>query len=226
MSDESGHKRPEIMLDTGLAFFGAVVASVSHEMNNVVSIVDQTAGLLDDLIAGEKHGVPLSIERLEEAVKSVQRQTGRGLALVKRLNRFAHSADENLIEFDINEALENLTALTERLANLKRAALTFTPAPEELLLRGNPFFLQQTVFTAVKIALTDIDREQTVAVSCRRDGDAVAVELVSPHPLDPADSRFEGLRTIVAHMDADLQLEPAGGPATIRLTLRNATPAP
>ena len=80
------------VLDAGLAFFGAVTASVTHEQNNVLSVIDQTAGLLQDMIAAEREGTPINIDRLADAVRTVQAQTERSLGIIRRL-RLRSSAE-------------------------------------------------------------------------------------------------------------------------------------
>ena len=89
MSSDSGDEREQLRREKDLAFFGAITASVSHELNNVISIVYQTAGLLNDLLAGAQRGRPISDERLEQIAIRIGEQTERGAAIIKRLNAFA-----------------------------------------------------------------------------------------------------------------------------------------
>ncbi|MFZ5979046.1 MAG: hypothetical protein ACOYVF_00295 [Candidatus Zixiibacteriota bacterium] len=148
MTDE---KEQELKLHEGsLAFFGAVTASVSHELNNVISIIDQNAGLLGDLLAGVQHGRPLSEEQLKRVADKITMQTGRGVGIIKRLNTFAHSADKPVREFDLNAVIENLTALTERLANLKAVKQEVIYPNRPLIMTGNPFLTQQMVFLIIR----------------------------------------------------------------------------
>lgn len=136
-----------------VAFFGKITASVTHELNNVISIVEQNAGLLDDLIAGEERGIPLSIERLALVSSAIQKQTGRGLKIIARLNRFAHTTDHAETVFVVNEVVENLVGLAGRLAGLKEVELVYQPAADSPKITGNPFALQRAVFDLIIAAL-------------------------------------------------------------------------
>ncbi len=194
-------------LADSLAFFGAVSASVSHELNNVISIIDQTAGLIEDMIAGEERGVPISIERLGTASATVRKQTGRGLDIIHKLNRFAHSADLPLVEFDINGVLTNLVGLTQRLASLKRSELEFKPSAEAPRITGNPFLLQQILFSAIRLLLTAVEpNDKIVLTTGKADGEVVA-EIRCPRAMSVADHDLDALRALAERTSGRLTLE-------------------
>ncbi len=153
MTGSSSDNGSGVRSDSDVAFFGKITASVTHELNNVISIVDQNAGLLDDLIAGEQRGVPLSLERLESVSAAIQKQTQRGLMIIERLNRFAHSTDFDQTECDINETIGNLVELTRRLASLRRIELDYHSAPVALSVTGSPLVLQRAVFAVMGLAI-------------------------------------------------------------------------
>ena len=176
MEDDSNRK----VVDSSLTFFGKVTASVSHELNNVISIIDQTGGLLQDLIAGEERGIPITTERLSQAVTSILKQTGRGLEIIKRMNRFAHSADFPVTEFDANETIDNLVALTRRLADLKRARLEYKTYPAELMVTGNPFLLQQVIFGMIGLMLADAERDDIYKITVGSDNSLFSVAVAGP----------------------------------------------
>jgi signal transduction histidine kinase len=123
MSDSDHLDDARVLRDQSLAFFGAVTASVSHELNNVISIVDQSAGLLADLVAGARQGRPIPEEKIERVAETVERQTQRGLGIIRRLNKFAHLVDVPELEFDLNELVDNFVALNTRPADMRRVGL-------------------------------------------------------------------------------------------------------
>lgn len=194
-------------LADSLAFFGAVTASVSHELNNVISIIDQTAGLIEDMIAGEERGVPISIERLGTASATVRRQTGRGLDIIHKLNRFAHSADLPLVEFDINEVLTNLVGLTQRLASLKRSELEFKPTAEAVKITGNPFLLQQILFSAIRLVLTVVEPNDKIVLSAGKADSEVVIEIRCPRAMTVSDQNLAALQALADQTSGRLTFE-------------------
>ena len=217
MTDDDGTAKDQPLLDGGLAFFGAVTASVSHELNNVISIIDQTAGLLDDLIIGEERGIPISVERLTEAVASVQKQTERGLGIIRRLNRFAHSADAPVTEFDVNEVVGNLVALAQRLADLKRARLQLSPSPVVMKLRSNPFFLQQVIFGALKLALAVVERDDVIQVKAESVADGAVVLVACPREVASDGDDQKLVQLVAAHIDGRFSVQSEEGQTEMRM---------
>ena len=91
----------QAMAIEGVRFFGEMSASISHEIKNVLAIVNENAGLLQDMVMMIEKGMPLSPERLSGLARSIVRQVKRGDRIVKDMNRFAHSADHPAETVDI-----------------------------------------------------------------------------------------------------------------------------
>ncbi len=161
--DESTHEKA--LSEKSLAFFGAVMASVSHELNNVIGIVDQSAGLLEDLLYVAREGQPVPEEKLKKIAERITTQTQRGIGLIKRMNRFAHSTDEPILEFDLNETVENLAELTRRKATLKKAELKVGYGDEPIKITGSPFLLQEVLYACIMQTLIDAEPGDNVSVS-------------------------------------------------------------
>lgn len=151
--------------DTELKFVGAITASVTHELNNIISILNQTGGLLDDMLAGAEQDIPIKPERLRKIADRIRIQTERGINIIKRLNSFAHSGDQSFGSFDLNELMENLGALLERFVSLRGATLTMQLSSGSLELVNNPLAVQQIIFLSLKIILRDTQKNEVVIIS-------------------------------------------------------------
>ena len=166
-----------VMWENSLAFFGAITASVSHEMNNILSIIDQTNGLLDDMLYGVSQGREIPPERLRRISDSISNQTHRGVRIIKRLNTFAHSADDPIREFDVVNLIDNFTRLAQRLASLKKVELMTELHDSELVLRTSPFLLQQALFLLIQRALASSEEGDTVIIRAESQEISVDVEV-------------------------------------------------
>ena len=89
--------------DTGLRFFGKVTASVTHDVKNSLATINENAGLLTDYAAMAARGKPLDPERVNALAVRIMDQVKRADALLKNMNRFAHSVDDSLKKVDLNE---------------------------------------------------------------------------------------------------------------------------
>jgi signal transduction histidine kinase len=207
MSFDNGREPHDKMLERGLYFFGRITASVSHELNNVISIMDQTTGLLEDALAGAHKGTPVSEDMLKQVVGSLQRQAERGLGIIRRLNRFSHSADLPVTEFDINEALENLIELNRRFAVLKKVTLESQLSDTPLKITGNPFFLQQVLFESIQSALSVSQKDAVIKVTSRQGGDYAEVSVEFPvFSSGSPEWNPEVLQPVLDHMSARLEV--------------------
>lgn len=202
-----------------LAFFGRITASVTHELNNVISIIEQNTGLLSDLIAGEERGIPISTERLAGVAEKIQKQTRRGLGIIERLNRYAHTTDHDTVEYDVTEVIANLVELSRRLVQRKKLELLLEPAESDVRAIGNPFALQHAVFGALMLALEAGETESELAVGIRLDDNHPAVYIKLQ---GDADIVRDGLRPLqamagIANAEADVQEENGFLVVTVRL---------
>jgi len=78
----------------GVRFFGRMSASISHEIKNVLAIINENAGLLDDFALMAEKGMPLDPRRLGKVAESLMKQVRRADAIVRNMNKFAHSVDD------------------------------------------------------------------------------------------------------------------------------------
>ena len=62
--------------DEGILFFGKVSASVSHEIKNVLAIINESAGLLEDFSLMAEQGIALDPVRLRTLSENIRKQVG------------------------------------------------------------------------------------------------------------------------------------------------------
>jgi C4-dicarboxylate-specific signal transduction histidine kinase len=197
-----------------LAFSGAVTASLSHEINNVLTIINELAGLLDDHMAAAEHGRPLDPDKLKKTTDKIAKQIERGKTIVKRLNSFAHSSDESVASVSLRQLLERITAICERFASLKRAVIESEFPEDDVELTTNPFMLQQAVFSCIQMCLAAADRERRVAVRYEK-VDSGAVVLVegadSVSSTDEVRAEMAFLTLLMRELDGAVEHVPGSG---------------
>jgi len=148
----------------GLAFFGAVSASLSHEINNVLAIVGELSGLLGDLSHGAVAGNPPDSERLKSLSTRMADQVARGKRLVKRLNRFAHTVDQPVAAVSVTETLELIAIICRRFADLKSSHLKTQLPHDDLVIESSAFGLMRAAHLCIITALGTGEQENRVTV--------------------------------------------------------------
>lgn len=195
---------------SGLAFFGTLAASVTHELNNVLSIIDQAGGLLGDLAAGAATGRAIDPRRLETIRERIGRQVSKGVGIVNHLNRFAHSIDESMGGFDAVAETENLVALALRFAELKKVRLEQAPCTEEIRGAGDAFALQQGLFACLRTILEGAEEGDRIDIGLRRDGEAGVLSVIGPvqPPAAAGDARLAEAERLMKSMGGSCQVRP------------------
>ena len=164
-----------------LQFFGRITASISHEMNNIISIIDQATGLLEDHLYVVENGQPVNVEQLKRVQDKIQHQIQRSVEVIKRMNKFAHSVDEPVLDFNLNEVMDNLADICDRFADLNRVTLLRKWDEKEIRLVSSPFQVQQVVYYILKHSFEITDNQAEIEIRTLLTDNSPTVEIEYPH---------------------------------------------
>jgi signal transduction histidine kinase len=160
----------------GLHFFGSMTASISHELKNALAIINENGGLLGDLAMLMEKGRPLEPERLKTLSGNIRRQVQRADDIIRRLNRFAHSAQEPAATSDVREIFEFTIALAARLATMKGVTMTIAPGPP-VQFETRLFQLENLLWLCLKHLFVLTEGNQTVEFAVADAGAEVLIGL-------------------------------------------------
>lgn len=159
---------------TGIQFFGKMSASIAHEIKNVLAIVNENAGLLEDFTLMADKGMPLEPQRLEKLAENLMKQVKRADDIVKNMSKFAHSADEFQKSVDLNELLSVTVQLATRFADMRRVSLNLRLNPSPTALVTNPFLLENLMWCCLDFAMDQAGSRGTVSIALEK-ADAGAI---------------------------------------------------
>ncbi len=170
-----------------IAFIGKITAGVTHEVNNVFAIIQETTGLIGDILSLASRGCDIPhIDKIEKSMDSIRGQLRRGTDLISRLNGFAHTADEYSAEVDLNKLLERLFALSTRFARVRNVKLIYSLSEEAVLLNTRPVWFQMGIFTLVDFFIDAVGEGGVVSCSTMSENEKVFIRFVfeagSPNP--------------------------------------------
>lgn len=158
----------DTIADTGLQFFGKMTASISHEIKNVLAIINENAGLLEDITLMADRGRPIEPERLKKLSQAVMKQIGRADTIVKIMNQFAHSADESLKSIDLNDILELTVVLSNRFASMRSVTLNPKLQKSPVKIRTSPFFLMNLIWLCLDFSMDVAGDDKIVELATQR----------------------------------------------------------
>ncbi|MEJ2076813.1 MAG: hypothetical protein P8020_00365 [Acidobacteriota bacterium] len=171
-----------------LTFFGVITTSMTHELANVILIIEQIGGLLEDLLEKHRAGQPVSCERLSVIEDRLSRQTRRASTLIRNLNRFAHGIDQRILEFDLNSLVRELLGVSSRFADSRGVKVESLYSREEIRMRSDPFALQQAVFAGLRRAFSICGPGNSVQVAVGRDRSGPMVTIQGPRGVESSTS--------------------------------------
>lgn len=159
---------------TGIQFFGRMSASIAHEIKNVLAIVNENAGLLEDFTLMAEKGMPLEPQRLERLAENLMKQVKRADDIVKNMSKFAHSADEFKKSVDLNELLSVAVRLATRFADMRRVTLDLRLNPSPAALVTDPFLLENLLWCCLDFSMDQAGSRGAVSVALEK-SDAGAI---------------------------------------------------
>lgn len=165
----------------GLKFFGRVNASISHELKNILAIISETTGFLNDLTELAKQGKDLKLSLIESCSKSIAEEIQRGFTTIKQMNSFAHNVDVPIKETNLGDLLD----LTVKLSKfLSFASTVHTPAPDQKMkpVLTCPFLLQNLIYQVLCFAYESVGPEGKVDI-CFNSKDDNGIHLLFSLPV-------------------------------------------
>lgn len=157
-----------------ILFMGEVLASVTHEMQNVMAIIKESGALTDDILnlngpPKMRHG-----DKLAAALANIQEQVSRGRNLMFMLNGFAHAAADYPEECDLRRFARQIGVLAERMVRLKECALELDLDGPALPVRGNALLLMQSVYLGISSVLEPCAAGDRLSISVQSPEDNAA----------------------------------------------------
>lgn len=203
-----------------MRFFGAVSAAISHEINNRFAVINEKAGLLQDLSVMMTRGKEVDPARLEVQSTKIIEQVRQAKEIVRNFNRFAHSVDMETAEVELGELLGFVAALYARKAASAEVTLSVSAPSEPVRLTTDPFVLQALIGRAIDIALSKAagDRAVNLAVETAEGSINVRLEGLGgvTEPIDFS-AAGEDLSALLASLGARFAAAPDGASLVLEL---------
>ncbi|MFO8175629.1 MAG: hypothetical protein R6T96_15180 [Longimicrobiales bacterium] len=200
-----GSRNPEA------AFLAIMTAGATHEVRNVLAIIKESAGLIEDMVyLFEKKG-KLDREKLHRAVDRIDTQVKRGADLLTSLNRLSHTLDSDTTPLELNEEVAQVGFLSQRFARKQGHQVSVRSLDKGLPLTLNQLHLHMALFSAMDLLLETLTEGATVEMRVVERGGVAAVEFQgtqggeSPPVGDFAEEGLAGVRTWVRAVGAEMQ---------------------
>ncbi len=212
-------RKPDVLGMTGLLFFGSMSSSNFHEIKNALAIINENAGLLDDIahFASEETIDP---DRLKGLAAKIAKQVKRADSIIKNINRFSHSIEKPNETIDLGETVAFVAELTERLAAIRSITVKTVPMASECHITTSPFFLENLIWLCLDFAMGCAGEENTVEISTEKTENGGQIRFARLGNLDPEGAKMFASRaemSLLTALNAEVATDPEAGELVILL---------
>ena len=176
----------------GLRFFGGISASVSHEIRNKLAVINEKAGLVQDIAVAMKTGRPIDPDRLEVQAGKIKDQVSQANEIVGALSRLGHSADATRARIDVANLVGLVVELYGRKLSQAEITIDTSGLTDGMSVSTNPFLLVCLVGACIDAALLRVDASRNLAISSEPSDDGVILRFQHLEGVDDSDAEFGG----------------------------------
>jgi two-component system NtrC family sensor kinase len=162
-----------------MATIGRLAATVAHEINNPLAVIDAQIGVVSDLLAGEN--TPFARE-ISERAKKIQAQVERGRKVTHRLLGFARRVGPDLEPVEVQAALEEAVGFLEKETEKAGTRFVRNYQLDVPLIRTSLAQVQQVFLNLINNAVDALGGQGEVVLTIRGAGDGVVVTIADNGP--------------------------------------------
>lgn len=157
-----------------LSSIGRLAAGVAHEINNPLAIINEKAGLLQDLLQIEKDFSRSA--QFEKQLSAISAAVTRCRDITHRMLGFARRMEVKIEELDVNAMINETLLFLGKEAQHRKVNIVLDLAEDLPKIDSDRGQLQQVFLNVMNNALAAVcEGGQTVIKSCARDADTIAV---------------------------------------------------
>lgn len=169
------------------AFIGKLTAGATHELRNVLAIIGESAGLVEDIIR-----LKGGDGRIEAKLALIREQITRGQTILSALNRCAHSTDYPVNTVDVRQSLEDMIILSRRFLRQKNIECSLNHA-DGIVIKTCPVKWNMVHFAALMSIADDVPNGETIRLACSKEGSRSVVIFSLPSGVNAELPALRGL---------------------------------
>lgn len=136
----------------GLGLFSVTNRWISHELKNVLAILSETLGLMEELMELSPQGAGLSPDRLKRLSQSMMEEVDRANGIIRNMNTFAHSVDAWITTVDLGDLIKLMIDLCHLDSALRKTQVELD-VPPGCVIETGPFFLADLIGDCLNVAM-------------------------------------------------------------------------
>ncbi len=175
------------MLEKPIAFIAKIIADFTHEINNHLALIKESAGLISDICKDKKSIDKKEMPLIKESLEAITNQINKSVNFINYFNRFAHRMDNLKSTFVLSSVFEEIFELLKRYLNRKKVTLKYDLPSYLPDIEGSPFILQCLIFYAIdsfleksrpdsSIIINILLEDHTIKILIKYDGEFIETQ--------------------------------------------------
>jgi len=160
-----------------IALIGKIAAGMTHELKNVLAIINESSGLMQDIFSHNRKNIQY-IDKLEKAAGTIKKQIDKGADIATKFNAFSHSMDNEICQVTANEITEQVVFLMHRFADQKQIELFSKPLRKDKGFSTNAIRLILTLCTYIDFYLTRLTQAKKIILKSAKCSKGIAFEII------------------------------------------------
>lgn len=165
----------EQIIKSQFSFIGKVLSVCSHEINNHLAVMKESAGLIEDLLQSGNKPSPKDIIKI---IRTIETQIEKSADICDKLHGFGHDMGRPSPAFSPNNILEELLVLIHRLAYQKRISIEKDFARWTPAVQSDQLKLQFTAFCVIEKYLRRLDKNSRIIVKTTYSNDEIRISII------------------------------------------------
>lgn len=202
------------MMTRMMIFFSEIATSATHDMKNFLAIINENAGLLEDLAQGD-HPPGLDPERVKGVTGKMKSQIQRTDHVLKKLNRFSRDLAPVSAVIDLETTLCLVIDLSAGIIRNHAAQVKVISPNTRVYVDSPPFLLNLLIFRAIQTCLGAADGNKEVVISFENHKNLTGlrffVNQIKPDGIDPLFSSHQEEEELTTYLSININRDIKNG---------------
>ena len=166
------------LITSHLSFIGQVLSIFSHEINNHLAILQESVGLIGDLVELGKASSRKDLKEILKITRSIKDQIEQTTYFCNKLNGFGHGMEKPLSAFNIHKSIEELMILLRRFINQRMIYLEKDFTANMPLIYSNPLKIQFLIFCLIEKHLKRLDKKSRIIIKTVYSNNSIGITII------------------------------------------------
>lgn len=167
-----------LMQASKMAALGKLAAGVAHEVNNPLTLIQESAGWVKDLLTEEDPKAIVNFDEIEDAVNKVETHVERARSVTHRMLGFARSMEPMQENVNINDIVAQTLAFLENEALYRNIKLTTEFRDDLPRITTDTAQVQQVLLNITENAIDAVGKDGSVTLRTTYESSAEQVSVI------------------------------------------------